>query len=95
MKAPHRVQYYKQHLLPEPVPARWGTWIESVTFYSELSEAVKSILAKFSSDLSVSTRESQSACSDPEVAYSISYIRSSFAWLPESIKRLGAQGLPL
>jgi hypothetical protein len=40
-------------------------------------------------------RESDSAFSDPKVACSIAYIRSKFGWLPESIKRLVTQGLPL
>jgi hypothetical protein len=39
--------------------------------------------------------ESQSAFRDPKVACSIAYIRSNFRWLPESIKRLETQGLPL
>jgi hypothetical protein len=48
----HRMRFCKQHLsgapLPlEPVPTRWGTWIEAVNFYSENFETVKSIVAKF------------------------------------------------
>jgi hypothetical protein len=31
----------------EPVPTRWGTWIEAVNFYSEHFETVKPIVAKF------------------------------------------------
>jgi hypothetical protein len=99
LKAPHRVQSYKQHLpgapLPtEPVPTRWGTWIETVDFLSEHFETMKSIVAKFPSDSAVSVRESQSAFSDPKVACSIAYIRSYFGWLPEGIKRLETRGLP-
>jgi hypothetical protein len=46
--APTRVQNYKQHfpdapLSPEPVPTRWGTWIEAVNFCSEHFETVKSL----------------------------------------------------
>jgi hypothetical protein len=45
-KALHRVQSYKQHLpvapLPlEPVPTRWGTWIE---VNSEHFESVKPVV---------------------------------------------------
>jgi hypothetical protein len=56
---------------------------------------VKSVVAKFPSESAVSVRESQSAFSDLKVARSIAYIRSNFVWLPESIKRLEAQGFPL
>jgi hypothetical protein len=45
LKAPHQVQSYKKHFpdetLPsEPVPTKWGTWIEAVNFYSEHFETV-------------------------------------------------------
>jgi hypothetical protein len=58
LKAPHRVQSYKQHLPdaplpPEPVPTRRGTWIETVNFYIEHSETEKSIVAKFPSESAV------------------------------------------
>jgi hypothetical protein len=90
LKAPHRVQSYMQCLpdasLPrEPVPTRWGTWIEAVNFYSEHSETAKSIVAKFPSESAVLLCESQSTFSDPEVACSISYILRHFDWLPECI----------
>jgi hypothetical protein len=77
------------------VSTRWGTWIEALNFYSENFETVKSIVTKFPSESVVSVRESQSAFSDPEVACSIAYIRSNFGLLPENIKRLETQGLPL
>jgi hypothetical protein len=100
LKAPRRLQSYTQHLPdaplpPEPVPARWGAWIEAVNFCSEHFEPVKSIVAKFPSESAVSVHESQSACSDPKVACLIDYIQSNFGWLPESVKRLETQGLPL
>jgi hypothetical protein len=65
------------------VPTKWGTWIEAVNFYSGHIETVKSNVAKFPSEFSVSVRESQSAFSDPKVACSIAYVRSDFGWLPE------------
>jgi hypothetical protein len=94
------VQFYKQHLLdtllsPEPVPARWGTWIEAVIFYSEHFETVKSIVAKFPSESAVSVHESQNAFSNQKLACPIAYIRSNFGWLLKSIKRLETKGLPL
>jgi hypothetical protein len=56
---------------------------------------VKSIVAKFPSESAVLVHESQSTFNDPKVACSIAYIRSKCGWLPESIKRLETQGLPL
>jgi hypothetical protein len=75
LEALHRVQSYKQHLPdatlpPDPLPRRWGTWIEVVNFYSERFETVKSIVAKFPSESAVLVRESQRAFSDPEVVRS-------------------------
>jgi hypothetical protein len=98
LKAPHRVQSYNQRLPdaplpPKPVPTRWGAWIESVNFYSEHFQTVKSIVAKFPSEFAVLMHESQSAFSYPKVACPIANIRSNFSWLPESIKRLETQGL--
>jgi hypothetical protein len=100
LKAPHRVQPYKHHLQDTPLtpgtmPTRWGTWTETVNFYSEQFETVESIIAKFPSESAVSVCESQSAFSDPEAACSIAYICSSFGWLLGSIKCLEYQGLPL
>jgi hypothetical protein len=71
LKAPHRVQSYKQHLLdaplpPEPVPTRRGTWIEAVNFCSEHLETVKSIVAKFPSESAVLVHEAQFSFSDPK-----------------------------
>jgi hypothetical protein len=83
LKAPHRVQSYKQHwpdapLPPDSVATRWGTWIEAVNFYSEHFETVKTIVTKFPFEPAVSVRESQSAFSDPKGACSIAYIRINF-----------------
>jgi hypothetical protein len=96
LKAPHQVQSYKQHFpdasLPsKPVPTRWGTWIKAVNFYSEHIETVKSIVDKFPSESAVLVRE----FSNPKVVCSIAYIRSNFDWLPEKVKCLETQGLPL
>jgi hypothetical protein len=71
LKTPHQVQSYKQHLPdaplpPGPVPTRWGTWTEAVTFYSEYSETVKSVVAKIPSESAVSVCESHSAFIDPK-----------------------------
>jgi hypothetical protein len=100
LKAPQQIQPYKRHLLDaplplKPVPRRWGTWIVAVNFYSEHSETVNSIVAKFPFKSAVSVCKSHSAFSDPKVACSIAYIQSNFSWLPESIKWLETQGLPL
>jgi hypothetical protein len=72
-----------------------GIWTEAVNFCSEHFETVKSIVAKFPCESAVSMRKSQSAFSDPKVACSIAYIRSNFGLLPEKIKRLETQELPL
>jgi hypothetical protein len=50
------------------VSAKWETWIEAVSFYSEHFETVKSIVAKFPSESDDSVREYQGAFSDTEVA---------------------------
>jgi hypothetical protein len=62
------------HLSTEPVPTRSGTQIETVNFYSEHFETVKSIVAKFPSESAVLVCESQGAFSNPVVACSIAYI---------------------
>jgi hypothetical protein len=74
---------------------RWGTWTEAIYFHSEHLETVKSIVGKFPPESAVSVRESQGAFSDPKVACSIACIRSNFGWLPENVKHLETQGLPL
>jgi hypothetical protein len=88
-----------QHLpnasLPPPpklVPTRWENCIEAISFYSEHSEAVTSIVAKFPSESAVSVCTSQSAFSDPKLACSITYIQGNFGWLPHSKKRLETYG---
>jgi hypothetical protein len=82
-------------LPPEPVSRIWGTWMETVNFHSEHFGTVKSTVANFPSESAVSVHDPQSAFSDPKVVCSIAYIRSNFDWLPENIKHLETQGLPL
>jgi hypothetical protein len=53
---------------------------------------VKPIVAMFPAAL---VHESQNEFSNPKVACSIAYIRNNFGWLPQSIKHLDTQGLPL
>jgi hypothetical protein len=82
-------------LPPKPVPTRWDTWIETVNFCSEHFKTVKSVVTKFPFESAVLVHESQSAFSDPKVACSNAYIQNNLGWLPENIKRLETQGLPL
>lgn len=48
LKAPLRIQYYKEHLPdlplpPQPVLTRWGTWLEAALFYADHFEEIKSV----------------------------------------------------
>lgn len=100
LKAPYRIQCYKQRLPdtplpPEPVITRWGTWIEAVNFYSDNFEAVKSVVETLSPDSAVSVSESLSAFNNSKVICSVSYIKTHFGWLPDSIKKLETAGLTL
>lgn len=96
LKAPYRIQCYKQRLPdtplpPEPVITRWGTWIEAVNFYSDNFEAVKYVVETLSPDSAVSASESLSAFNNSKVICSVSYIKTHFS----CIKKLETAGLTL
>jgi len=55
LKAPSRVQVYKEllpgvPLPPEPIITRWGTWISAVIFTSQNFEGIKSVFESLNDD---------------------------------------------
>lgn len=82
-------------LPPEPIITRWGTWLKACIYYAENFEK----LAKFVNELDAvdarCIRQSQLAIANPRVRLDLAFIKSNFACIPEAIKKLEAQGLPL
>jgi hypothetical protein len=88
----YRNQLPNVALLPETVLTKWGTWIQAVNFYNKHFDVVKSVVATFHAESAVAVRESQTAFSEPKIACSMAYVRSNFAWIPDSNKKLETTG---
>jgi len=63
-KAPYRVQQFHTDAPdivqpPEPILARWGTWISAAIYYSENFETVRQIVECFDEDDTLSIKNAQ------------------------------------
>lgn len=79
MKAPLRIQKYREQLStlplpPKPVITRWGTWIKSASFYSEHFMGIKGIINQFNSSDTLSIRDAKEAFENPSIQHDLNLI---------------------
>lgn len=99
-KAPSRIQVFKNMaptltLPPEPILTRWGTWIEASLYYCEHFELIQSILNSFDENDAVSIKMAQKYIGQKNIKNQLVFIKSNFAFLPNTITSLEKQGLSL
>jgi hypothetical protein len=100
VKAPTRVQVYKEMLVDVPLPVqtiltRWGTWIKAALFYTEHYGDFKNVVNSFDPNCAQSVAECQTIFKKPELAGQLAYIRAHFADIPTIIEKLETKNLPL
>ncbi|KAB0805292.1 hypothetical protein PPYR_02262 [Photinus pyralis] len=100
LKAPLRVQIYKEMLPntplpPEPVLTRWGTWLNAAFFYNTHFEKIKEVVAQFDSNSAASIKNAQNFFNSPGIKNELTYIHTHFKIIPETIKKIEARGMPL
>lgn len=92
IKAPLRVQFYKENLPgtplpPEPVVTRWGTWIRAAVFYAEHFQKLKEIVSQFEDD-SQCIKKCKEIFQNSKVEQQLIYIKCNYSFVAESILKL-------
>jgi len=99
-KAPSRIQVFINMaptltLPSEPILTRWGTWIEACLYYCEHFELIQTILNSFDENDAVSIKMAQKYIGQKHIKNQLVFIKSNFAYLPNTITSLEKQGLSL
>ncbi|KAB0803224.1 hypothetical protein PPYR_00194 [Photinus pyralis] len=101
VKAPLRVQLYKEMLPgiplpPKPILTRWGTWVEAALFYAQHFESIKKVLTELSSeDSSAAISESNQLAANPQLSQQLAYIKNNFSIFPKLFLELEKQDVLL
>ncbi|MGH9700798.1 MAG: DUF domain-containing protein [Candidatus Acidiferrales bacterium] len=100
LKAPTRVQVYKDYLPnvplpPQPILTRWGTWIEAALFYADNFQGFKNVVESFDVDTSTSITDCQQILKNKNIITQLSQIKVYFFQIPDIIKKLEARNLKL
>lgn len=100
LKAPSRVQIYKEvlpdvPLPPEPIITRWGTWIEAVIFISQNYEGIKSVFERLNDDSSACVQTCNELLILNSIKNDLTFIQVHFSGLVYAIKNLEASNLTL
>ncbi|KAJ4447740.1 hypothetical protein ANN_09748 [Periplaneta americana] len=76
-------------LPPQPVVTRWGTWIQSVVYYSKYFKEVVTVIDKLpETDSAACVKAVKDCLNDSRVKNDIAYITSNFSFIPASIEQL-------
>lgn len=100
IKAPLRVQMYKEHLPnislpPQPIITKWGTWIEAAIFYADNFCSIKDLILNFSDD-SAAIKEVRPILNDVTMPQQLAFIKVNYAVVSQIVSRkLKKQGTPL
>ncbi|KAJ4447765.1 hypothetical protein ANN_09773 [Periplaneta americana] len=93
-KAPSRISIFRENfpdipLPPQPVVTRWGTWIQSVVYYSKYFKEVVTVIDKLpETDSAACVKAVKDCLNDSRVKNHIAYITSNFSFIPASIEQL-------
>jgi len=74
---------------PEPILTLWGIWINAdMLYYCENIKQIRSIVIQINSDDEISIQIAQDVLGDKSLDANLTYIKSNFGFLPETIKCL-------
>lgn len=99
IKAPLRVQFYKERLPgtplpPQPVLTRWGTWIDAALFYADHLEDIKKVVMELSDD-SAALRDCKNILRSNTLNQELAFIKSNFACVTTTLTKLETQNVQL
>ena len=99
MKAPSRIQYYKDKypnlpLPPQPVITRWGTWLDAALFYADNYDAIKSVIDDLT-DSSTALSNAKNLLKNKELKNHLIYLKINYSFVPRTILKLENTSLSL
>ncbi|KAL4105112.1 hypothetical protein QTP88_020384 [Uroleucon formosanum] len=100
LKAPYRIQLYHEMLPnkplpPQPIITRWGAWLESAIFYADNFENFKNVIQSLSEDDVKNIKNCKQILTKSNIINDLTYIKTYFSVIVESIKKLETSGLLL
>lgn len=100
VKAPLRVQFYKERLPntplpPEPILTRWGTWLKAAIFYADHFDAIKTVVSELTDSNCAALQECKELLTSFELSQNLSFIKGNYGFVPDSILKLETQGMSL
>lgn len=101
LKAPLRVQFYKEQLPntplpPEPIITRWGTWLTAALFYADNYNPVMNvILALTESDSNIAIENCKELFKKSEIQQQLGFIKSNYSFVAKIIEKLEKEGMSL
>lgn len=100
LKAPTRVQFYKERLPntplpPQPVITRWGTWLEAALFYCENFCQLKDLISELSDESSQSLTDVKQLFENKEIKQQLSFIKTNYSFLSKTITQMEESNLSL
>lgn len=99
VKAPLRVQLYKERLPkvplpPQPVLTRWGTWLEAAIFYADNYNNIKNIILDFENTADCITK-CKNLFEKQEIKEQLAFIKAHYSLLSLCIKELETKHMSL
>lgn len=99
LKAPLRIQMYKDRLPdrplpPRPVTTRWGTWLNAAIFYADHFAEIKTVVLEIT-DSSQCVTESQRLFNEKLLPQQLSFIKCNYDFVPTTILALENTSLSL
>jgi len=100
LKAPFRIQLYYEMLPNKPLPpqliiTRCGAWLESAIFYADNFENFKNVIQSLQEDDVKSIKNCKQILTQSNIINDLTYIKTNFSVIVESIKKLETSGLLL
>jgi len=101
LKAPLRVQFYKEQLPNTPLPpgpiiTRWGTWLTAALFYADNYNLVMNvILALTESDSNIAIENCIELFKKYEIQQQLGFIKSNYNFVAKIIEKLEKEGMSL
>jgi hypothetical protein len=96
----HIIQLYHEMLPnitlpPQLITTRWGAWIESTIFYADYFEHLKNFIQNLQEDGVKSIQNCKQILTKSNIINNLTYIKTSFSIIVESIKKLETSDLLL
>lgn len=99
IKAPLRVQAYKDKLPglplpPQPVITRWGTWLDAAVYYADTFEQIRELIFSFENE-SVAITDCKKILDKPQLHQQLAFIKANYSFISETLRKLETQGVEL